>query len=82
LSVDHSFDAVPKMQDVEVNEQSDAEATQPHVGKKLSMVDWMNGVDGLHFHNDSPLHCQVDSVSDFELLAFIDHWLRNLGGHF
>ena len=56
------------MKDVEVNKQSDAEATQPHVGKKLSLVDWMNSVDGLHFHNDSVLYCQVDSISDFELL--------------
>lgn len=42
----------------------------------------MNGVDGLHFHNDSALYCQVDSVSDFELLTFIDQRLRNLGGDF
>ena len=82
MSVDHSLDAVPKMKDVEVNEQSDAEATQPHVGKKLSLVDWMNGVDRLHFDNDSVLHCQVDSVSDLELLTLIDQWLGNLGGDF
>lgn len=32
-------------------------------------------LDGFHFHHDSVFNDEVDAISDFELLTFIDHGL-------
>ncbi len=44
FAVDHPFDSVPKMCDVEVDQESNSDAAQPHIGQELSFVDGM--VDG------------------------------------
>lgn len=40
------------------------------------MVNRVEGLDGFHFHNDSMFYDQIDAVSDFEFMAFIDYGHR------
>ena len=41
-------------------------------------MDWVNPFYGFHFDYDSAFDHHVDSVSDFEFLAVIDNWQRDL----
>jgi len=45
-------------------------------------MDRVERLDGFHFDNDSALHDQVDSVSDFQFLTLINNWQRNFIRHF
>jgi len=39
----------------------------------------MDGFYGFHFDDNSVFHEQIDAVSDFKFLSFVDDWQRNLG---
>ena len=73
LAIHHAFDSVSEAQNIEVDEQTHAHATKPHVREKLSFVDWMDRLYRLHFDNDSTLDHQIDAISDFKLVSFVNH---------
>jgi len=37
-------------------------------------MDWVDGLYGFHLDDDPALNNEVDSVSNFQLLAFVDNW--------
>jgi L-fucose mutarotase/ribose pyranase (RbsD/FucU family) len=78
FAIDHPLDSIAKMQDVEVDQQADTHATEAHVGKKLGFVYRMYGLNGFHFYNDFVLDRQVDAISHFQFLTFVDDRERNL----
>jgi len=42
-------------------------------------VNWVERADGLHFHRDSVFYYEIDAVSDFRLLTFINNRQSYLG---
>jgi len=44
-------------------------------------MDWVDRLHGFHFDYDSVFDHQIDSISDLELLAFVDDWQGHLGCH-
>lgn len=42
----------------------------------------VNRVNGFHFDYDSAFNDQIDSISNFDFLAFIDNWQRNFDRDF
>jgi hypothetical protein len=51
LPIDHAFDSISQMGDVEVDQQADADAAQAHVRENLSLMHRMNCLDAFHFDN-------------------------------
>ena len=77
-AVDHAPDSVAEVQDVEVDEQAYFQAAEPHVREELGFVDRMDRFYGFHFNHHSVFHDQINAVSDFEFLAFVNDRERNL----
>ena len=63
---------------VEVDQKTDCDATQSHVGQQLRFVDGMNGFHALHFDNDPVLDYEIHPLAEFNRLATIDHWQAHL----
>src|SRR6266496_2544542 len=82
LAFDHPFDSVTQVEDVEIDQETYRYSAQTHVGQQLCLMNRVKGVDGFHFHYDSVFNDEVDAISDFELLTFVDHRLRYLGCDF
>jgi hypothetical protein len=70
------------MENVEVDQQTDWEPAQAHIGQQLCMVDGMNGFDRFHFDNDSIFNHQVHPVSEFQFLSFVNYRQPDLSEHF
>jgi hypothetical protein len=77
FAVDHPLDSIFQVKDVEVDQETDTDSAETHVGEKLGFMDGMDRVHSFHFDYDSGFY-QVDSVSDFELLSLIDNRQRDL----
>jgi hypothetical protein len=60
-AVQNSSYTVPKLLDVEVDEEPDRESGEPEVGKQLSAVDGCDGLHCLHFDNYKPINNQIDA---------------------
>ncbi len=73
VAVYSSFYSVSQSQHVEVNEKAYADAAEPQVGKNLSFVEWMDGINGLYFDHNSAFDNQIDSIPNFQSLSFIDN---------
>ena len=69
------------MHNIEIDQQTDAYPAQPHVRQKLSLVNWMNCVDALHFDDDKVLDHQIDPVSELNLLSVENHREADLARH-
>ena len=61
------------MENVEVDQQTYPHPAQTQVGEELGLVNWVEGVDGLHFYYDPVLYYQVHTISELELVAVIDY---------
>jgi hypothetical protein len=72
VAVDHPFNAVAEMEDVEIDEEADTDSAEAHVRQQLRLVNGMEGLGRFHFHYDSMFHDQIDAISDFEFVALID----------
>jgi hypothetical protein len=81
LTIDHAFDSISQVRDVEVDQQSDADATQAHVREKLSLMHRMNYLDAFHFNNYQILDDQIDPVSKFNVLSLVYHRQADLTGY-
>jgi hypothetical protein len=78
---DHTLDPVPQVGHVEVNQQADMNSAQAHVSQELRLMDWMNCVYTLDFHNHSVLDYEVHPKPQLDLLAFINHRQSDLRGN-
>jgi hypothetical protein len=72
VAVDHPFNAVAEMEDVEIDEEADTDSAAAHVRQQLRLVNGMEGLGRFHFHYDLMFHDQIDAISDFEFVALID----------
>lgn len=41
---------------------------------EAGFMDWVDGLCGFHLDDDPALNNEVDSVFNFQLLAFVDNW--------
>jgi len=82
LPIHHTLDFVSQVEDVEIDQQAHRYSAQSHVGQELRLINRVDGLDGFHFHYDSVFNDEIDAISDFELLPFIDHWLSYFSCNF
>ncbi len=73
LSVDHAFDSVSQVSHVEIDQQANSDAAEPHVREKLSLMHRMNGVNAFHFDDHQVLDDQIDPVPKLDLLSIENH---------
>jgi hypothetical protein len=81
ISVDHALDPVPQVGDMEINQQTDSDAAQPHVRQKLRLMDWMNRFNALHFDDHELFDDQVDPVAQLDSFSVENHRQTNLAGN-
>jgi hypothetical protein len=77
-SVNHAGNPVPQVGDMEINQQPDSDAAQPHVRQELCLMNRMDGLDAFHFHDDEGLDDQVDAIAKLDLLTVVHHRQANL----
>jgi hypothetical protein len=58
---------------VKVNENTDALAAEPHVGKQLCVMNWMYYLDTLDFDHDLILYQQINAITQVKLFAVINY---------
>jgi len=80
FAVDHAFDSVSQLGDMEVNEQSDSDTAQPHVRHQLRLMNRMDRLDAFHLDNDEGLDDQVDPVSQLDPFVVVNHRQPDLAG--
>ena len=49
------------------------DSAESHVGQELGFVDWRDRFDGFHFDNYPVFNDQINSISHFEFVAFINN---------
>jgi hypothetical protein len=80
VPVNHALDTVSKMDNVEIDQQSDFTTAQPHVLQELCLV---YGIDRFHafdLDNHEIVNDEVNSISEVDLLAIVEHWQSDLTG--
>ena len=58
---------------VKVNENADALAAEPYVGKQLCVMNWMYGLDTPDFDHDLILYQQINAITQVKLFAVINY---------
>jgi hypothetical protein len=81
LTVDHSLDSGTKAENIEIDQEAYTDSAESHVGQELGFVDWMDRFDGFHFDNYPVFNDQINSISDFEFVAFINNRQGNFRSH-
>jgi len=71
LSVYHPLNAIPQVGQVEVNEKTGALAAEPHVGKRLCVMNRRYGLDTLDFDHSLMLYQQISAITQVKLFAVI-----------
>ena len=70
--IHHTANAFLQMSDVKVNQKTQPDATEFHVGQQLRFVNGRDCVDGLQFDDQAAVHEYIDSVSDVEMDSFVN----------
>jgi hypothetical protein len=78
VPINHAPDSVLQVLNVKINQQPNLLAAQAHVRKQLRFVDRIDRVNALDLNDHTILYNQVDSVTDVDLLAFVDHGQADL----
>jgi hypothetical protein len=81
LTVDHSLDSGTKAENTEIDQEAYTDSAESHVGQELGFVDWMDRFDGFHFDNYPVFNDQINSISDFEFVGFINNRQGNFRSH-
>jgi hypothetical protein len=68
--------------DMEINEQADSNAAQPHVRQKLRLVDWMNRFNALHFDDYELFDDEVDPVPKLDSFSVENYRQPDLAGNY
>jgi hypothetical protein len=68
---DEAFDSILQLRDVEIDNQSDRNFRQSHVGKNLRLMNREQSFNALDFHNDVATYEQIDSITAIEQYLFV-----------
>jgi hypothetical protein len=63
---------------MEINQQADPDAAQPHVRQKLCLMNWMDRLDALHFDDNQIFNDEVDPVAQLDSFTVENHWQTDL----
>ncbi len=69
---DASLDAVPKQDDVEIDQQAEPQIALPQIGQQLRAVYAFESFDRLGLDDDRIFDEQIKSVTALEMLSTID----------
>ncbi|HEY1263420.1 MAG TPA: hypothetical protein VGF06_07845 [Terriglobales bacterium] len=72
VPINHPFDPIPQMCDMEVDQQTDPPPAQAHVGEKLGLVYGIDGFHALDLDNDKVVHDEVNTISKVDLFAIVN----------
>src|SRR5438046_339952 len=71
IIVHHPFDALPKENHVEIDQQANWNIKQPEVRQKLSLINRMNNLFTLKFDHDSVFHHKVGTKATIQFHRLI-----------
>lgn len=81
ITINHALDSISKVDDIEIDEQSDLPFAQAHIGEQLSLVDGIDGFNALHLDNHSIGDDQINAITEIDVLSIVDDWQSDLTGN-
>jgi hypothetical protein len=80
-SVDHAFNAIFQVGDVEIDQQPNAFPAEAEIRQKLSLMDRVDAIYALDLNNHQIFDEQINAITEFQFLSLVDHGQTNLSGH-